>query len=398
LRRNFNGNYDDNDWKITQPGHIRVYLPERVCCTKYKRNSSGMEFLTLDLEINPWENRSYEIIARPSQGEDKPHPGSTMAAQVFWNSARMITHFPLSNTALEARLPILRSTLAQMDLAAGRANTDEERGVTEFAILLHDFIFTGDVLRVFNQARAAAVSQWKGLRLRLRISAPDLQSVPWEVLWEILAFDLQSMRRGLFDLHIERIAPYRLRPPANFRPSAGPLHPVSSTPNHQDVLHLIRQADAAFYSPDFLIAIERYKQCLHLEPSLRQARECLARAQNCLNSHLPITTVPPRAAAGYQRAWDTYTQYRFDEALRWLNEAWPSGLRPRLFWLKLSTAAQAMRIIRRASPVLKMATWLARSKPFNRPFMSIRLRYIMPSWKTGGKSLKSERKLPHEPP
>jgi len=281
-----------------------------------------MEFLTLDLEINPWESRSYEIIARPAQGDGKTFHGSTAAAQVLWNSARVITHFPLSLSALEVRLPILRSTLSQMDLAAGRANTDEERGVTEFASLLHDFIFTGDILRVFNQARAAAVSQWKGLLLRLHVSAPDLQSVPWEVLWEILAFDLQSMRRGLFDLHFERIAPHRRRASMNLRAPVGPLHPISLGPHHQDVLHLIRQADAAFYSPDFLLAIERYKQCLQLEPSLRQARECLARAETYLSNLNPATTVPPRAAAGYQRAWDTYTQYRFDEALRWLNKAW----------------------------------------------------------------------------
>jgi len=281
-----------------------------------------MEFLTLDLEINPWENRSYEIIARPAQGDGKTFHGSITADQVLWNSARVVANFPLSPSALDIRLPILRSTLSQMDLAAGRANTDEERGVTEFAGLLHDFIFTGDILRAFSEARTAAVSQWKGLRLRLRVSAPDLQSVPWEILWEILAFDLQSMRRGLFDLHVERIAPHRLRASMVRRPPAGPLHPISFGPHHQDMLHLIRQADAAFYSPDFNLAIERYKQCLQLEPSLRQARECLARAETWLSKHQAATTVPPRAAAGYKRAWDTYTQYRFDEALRWLNEAW----------------------------------------------------------------------------
>lgn len=280
-----------------------------------------MEFLIFDVEINPWESRTYEIIARAPQSDLPPGPEPQSAVQPLWNSARTVSRFPLSPNALAVRLPALRNALAQMDLAAGRSDIEDEWSVSEFASLLHSFIFTGEILRVFNQARSVAVSQWKGLRLRLRISAPDLQLVPWEVLWDILAFDLQSLRRGLFDLRIERIAPYRMRPTINPQQPAGPLHPLSIDPRYQQVTNIIRQADAAFYSPNFSRAIELYHQSLHLAPSLRQARECLARAEACLHNRLPTTTVPPRAAAGYQRAWDTYTQYRFEEAQRWLNEA-----------------------------------------------------------------------------
>jgi tetratricopeptide (TPR) repeat protein len=262
-----------------------------------------MEYLNLDISINPWEGQHFEIIARCEE-----------------QSARQVTPFPLGPLALNARLPVLRRALAQLDLAAGRAGSEDERAVEEFAMLLYRFIFSGEVMRVFHEARAAAVARWKNLRLRLRVSAPELQNVPWEVLWDILSFDLQTLKRGLFDLRVERIAP--TRGSTHGRRAARPLRPQSVGRHHQQAIELMRQADAAFYSPDFARAVELYQAGLRLEPGLRQARECLTRAEACLAHYQPSSTVPPRAAGGYRRAWETYTQYRFDEALRWLNEAW----------------------------------------------------------------------------
>jgi hypothetical protein len=146
--------------------------------------------------------------------------------------------------------------------------------------------------------------------------------VPWEVLWNILGFDLQTMRRGLIDLRIERStcgspswAVLGQRPRTAQR-AAVRLEPHSLGTRQPEAAELVRQADAAFYIPDFKRAVPLY------EAGLSQAYECLMRADTCLLNREPRSTVPPRTAAGYRCAWDADTLYRFDEALRWLNEAW----------------------------------------------------------------------------
>ncbi len=264
-----------------------------------------MDYLHLNIEINPWEGRAYEIIGRTDE-----------------TSARQISRFPLSPAGLHARLPALRRVLAQVDLGAGRRATEEERAVEEFAGLLYRFIFSGEMKRLFDEVRTDAVQEWKKLCLCLEIKAPDLQAVPWEVLWDILAFDLKSMKRGQFNLLVERREAVRDRSGAIQQRPVIALRPSAAQENQRLAVDLLRQADAAFYAPDFARAAALYRDALACDPELRQANEFLERAETCLQNCTARTTVPPRAAAGYRRAWETYTLYRFDEALRWLNEAW----------------------------------------------------------------------------
>ena len=266
-----------------------------------------MDYLRLNIEINPWQGRSYEIIGRADK-----------------ISARQISRFPLSPAGLQTRLPVLRGVLARVDLGAGRSAHPDERAVEEFAGLLYRFVFPGELKRLFDEVRTTAMQQWKGLRLCLQVKAPDLEEIPWEVLWDILAFDLKSLKRGMFDLQIERqtAAPDRSTP-AEHRPAVdGPPRPTAAAEGQPPASDLLRQADAAFYAPDFTRAAALCRAALHLEPGLRQASEFLMRAQTCLQNRDARTTVPPRAAESYRRAWEAYTLYRFDEALRWLDEAW----------------------------------------------------------------------------
>ena len=253
-----------------------------------------MDYLRLDIAINPWEGRAYEIIG---------YAGET--------SARQISRFPLSPAGLHARLPELRWGLARVDLGAGRSANADERAVEEFAGLLFRFIFSGELKRLFDEVRALAIQEWKGLRLCLRVRAADLQAVPWEVLWDILAFDLKSMKRGMFDLHVDRPTAAPNPTSAAMQRPVIALRPTAAAENHRMAHDLLQQAEAAFYAPDFAKAAALYQDALRFEPDLRQASEFLARAETCLQNRDPRTTVPPRAAAGYRRAWETYTLYRF---------------------------------------------------------------------------------------
>jgi tetratricopeptide (TPR) repeat protein len=280
-----------------------------------------MEYLTLEIEINPWEGILYEIIGRFS-AKITPTEEGVPVNRPLWSSAREVSMFPLNPVALAAQLPALRRALSSVDLRAGLGSSADERLVEEFATQLYHFVFTGELRRLLEEARAAAIQEWKGVRLRLKVTAPQLEALPWEVLWSILAFDLKTMRRGMFDLRVERAprGPARGTRAASTQPPAR-LEPRSA-PAQQELSDLLHQADAAFYSPDFRRAVSLYEKALERDPSLRQARESMLRADTCLLNREPRSTVPPRAAAGFRRAWDAYAQYKFDEALRWLNEAW----------------------------------------------------------------------------
>ena len=348
----------------------------------------SMEYHTLKVEINPWEGRSYETIARLSQGQ----AGS---------SARQVSPFPLSPGALDVRLPALRRALARVDLGAGHTangSREDERAVEEFALLLYRFIFSGEVRRLLEEARAAAVLEWRGLRLLLVVTAPDLQELPWEVLWDILAFDLQSLKRGLFDLRVERPQPRAQPRPQPARSSLLTLHPTSIGEHHLQAVELVRQADIAFYSPDFAKAAMLYEAGLRFDPGLRQARESLQRAQACLQQREPRTTVPPRAAAGYRRAWETYTQYRFDEALRWLNEAWllakdwgiAEWPEAHDFHAQLERSRAAFPTTRKPSSARKTAICRARWRRSTRPTAPTRWKSTAPNAKIGAWYFRSE--------
>ena len=269
-----------------------------------------MQYRTLEVTIAAWDGASYEIIARAGQ-----------------ESARQVARFPLSPGGLQSRLASVRRALSRIDLGAGRGAGEDERAVEDFAGLLFRFAFAGEVRRLFEEERAAAVSQWQGLRLDLRVTAPDLLAVPWEVLWDILAFDLRSLRRGVFDLRIERGELARPSAPAGEdgdRTTRAALRPTALDAGDEPgpAAPWLAQAEEAFYSADFARAIELFSQALAQAPELPQARECLERARDCLARRDPASTVPPRAASEYRRAWEAYTRYRFDEAARWLDEAW----------------------------------------------------------------------------
>ncbi len=265
-----------------------------------------MRYNTLAVTIAPWEGASYEIIARGGQ-----------------ESARQVARFPLSPGGLQTRLASVRRALSRIDLGAGRGSGEDERAVEEFAGLLFRFAFAGEVRRLFEEERAAAVSQWQGLRVDLHVAAPELLIVPWEVLWDILAFDLRSLKRGVFDLRVERDA-QPLTAGADGNLPAETLHPTTLSAGDRagPAMRWLVPAEEAFYAADFERAVELYSQALQHTAGLPQAVECLERARDCLARRDPTSTVPPRAASDYRRAWEAFTRYRFDEATRWLDEAW----------------------------------------------------------------------------
>ena len=59
----------------------------------------------------------------------------------------------------------------------------EEQYVRDFGARLFDTIFRDDIYACFRSALDQVTAQEKGLRIRLRVEAPDLSNLPWEYLY-----------------------------------------------------------------------------------------------------------------------------------------------------------------------------------------------------------------------
>lgn len=112
-----------------------------------------MEYLNFDIRIGP--GRPYLVIAGQQQvGE---------AEGVL---------------SLDPQAPEIRDALSQL---AGR-QTDHAR-LTAFGELLYQYLFTREISEKFEQATGYGLAQnGKGIRVRLRISPPELAVIPWELL------------------------------------------------------------------------------------------------------------------------------------------------------------------------------------------------------------------------
>jgi hypothetical protein len=86
--------------------------------------------------------------------------------------------FPFEWDTLEQQQAALEAALTGAD-ASGPARTLEDFGAQLFQAL-----FCGEVGRVYDLSRQAAAADGKGLRVKLRINAPELTAIPWEFLYD----------------------------------------------------------------------------------------------------------------------------------------------------------------------------------------------------------------------
>lgn len=127
-----------------------------------------MEYLDFDLEIGPGSEGTYPVaVLRSPAGETR-------------TTARLPFH--------EQTLEQVRSRLqvALLRSSGGRRQTlsPDEQAVQSFGQQLFDALFSGDVRSCYDFSRQQAVQREKGLRLRLRIQAPELATLPWEFLYD----------------------------------------------------------------------------------------------------------------------------------------------------------------------------------------------------------------------
>lgn len=130
--------------------------------------SDSASYLDLDLEIGVGTGRAYPVaIVHSPAGE-----------------ARATMQFPFDELALDNRLKDLQIALLRSGGKRRLALTQEESAVQEFGKQLFDALIVGEVRSRYDISQREAATQGKGLRLKLRIEAPQLAALPWEFLYD----------------------------------------------------------------------------------------------------------------------------------------------------------------------------------------------------------------------
>lgn len=142
-----------------------------------------MEYLDFDIEITlaAEGERNYQIKVSSPAGE-----------------AQSIMRFPFDEGELNVHLLRLQVALLRSGGVLRRVLSSEERDVMNFGSGLFDALVVGDVRSRYDQSRAKADQEKKGLRLRLHIHAPELASLPWEYMY--------NKNEGVY-LSLSRISP-----------------------------------------------------------------------------------------------------------------------------------------------------------------------------------------------
>ena len=100
--------------------------------------------------------------------------------------ARAAMAFPWTPAELETRLADLEDAL--LGGAGGQ-------GAQVFGSQLFDALLADEVRTVYDRSRQAVAGSGEGLRIRLRVNAPELATVPWEFLYDPRAGEFLALSR-----------------------------------------------------------------------------------------------------------------------------------------------------------------------------------------------------------
>jgi WD40 repeat protein len=96
-----------------------------------------------------------------------------------------IMRFPFDQHGLELRLKDLENALLRSSVRTHRLMpSKKEQAVQSFGQELFSALIIGEVRSRYDASRGIAIAQRKGLRIKLRIQAPELNIVPWEFLYD----------------------------------------------------------------------------------------------------------------------------------------------------------------------------------------------------------------------
>ncbi len=130
-----------------------------------------MEYLDFEIEMGVGNDGKYPVSVRSSPAGETPVPE--------------IMRFPFDQHGLELRLKDLENALLRSSVRTHRLMpSKKEQAVQSFGQELFSALITGEVRSRYDASRGIAIAQRKGLRIKLRIQAPELNTLPWEFLYD----------------------------------------------------------------------------------------------------------------------------------------------------------------------------------------------------------------------
>ena len=157
-------------------------------------------YLDFDLEIGLGQGREYPVaVLRSPAGE-----------------ARETMRFPFDELQLESRLKDLQIALLRSGGKRRRILSPEEQAVQAFGGALFNALFTGEVRSRYDVSQERAAQGEVGLRIKLRIAAPELAALPWEFLYDSRQADFVCLSRNT--------------PVVRYLECAQPVQPLAVTP------------------------------------------------------------------------------------------------------------------------------------------------------------------------
>ncbi|HEU5367029.1 MAG TPA: CHAT domain-containing protein [Ktedonobacterales bacterium] len=162
-----------------------------------------MAYLDFDLEIEESSGgRDYRVVARSAAGD-----------------TRAVMRFPYDELALESALDKLQIALLRSGgPARRRILSPEEQAVQDFGRAHFAALFSEDVRGLYDASRLKASQEGKdGVRLRLRVLAPELAALPWEYLYDPRQSSYLCLSRATplvrYPEVAQPITPLRVTPP-----------------------------------------------------------------------------------------------------------------------------------------------------------------------------------------
>ncbi len=128
-----------------------------------------LEYLDFEIEIgaSPGAQQYPVAVLRSPAGE-----------------ARATMQFPFDRLALDNRLLALQNALLRSGVVRRRVSSPDEQAVQDFGAALFDALIANEIRSRFDTSVRLAEEQGRGLRLKLRINAPELALLPWELLYD----------------------------------------------------------------------------------------------------------------------------------------------------------------------------------------------------------------------
>ena len=127
-----------------------------------------IQYLDFELEIGPGLGRDYPVAVLSSPAGE----------------ARATMRFPYDTLALQNHLQALEIALLRSGGRHRRVLSPEEKTVQEFGQDLFNALVCGEIRSLFDVSRREARQQNKGLRVKIRIQAPELAALPWEFIYD----------------------------------------------------------------------------------------------------------------------------------------------------------------------------------------------------------------------